>query len=280
MAISTSSYFSNSIVGVPQVAGELVDLYQTSDSPKFALGTKFERQDGAIFRYAHFASQTSAGMVVASVSSDISLASTTSAAVAPAAAYQMPVEQPGVYPGAAGSKFIVSIITATAGQYVGSYLTITSGSGVGYTYRVKGHTVTGDPVTGKARFELYDPLVAALTTNTAIAIQGSRFNDVRPAATTTSPVVAGVSVRTHAAGKFGWIQVKGVIGVLTDVSATLGSAGYIAALSTSDAGAVALYSLVGTAQITAIAQVPLVGTYLTSVATGTLTALIDLNFIE
>ena len=88
MAISTSSYFSNSLVGVPQVGGEIIsDIYATDTNPKIAIGTKFERQDGAVFRYAHFASQTSAGQVVASVASDICLASTTSAAVTPAAAY-------------------------------------------------------------------------------------------------------------------------------------------------------------------------------------------------
>jgi hypothetical protein len=279
MAISTSSYFSNSIVGVPQVAGELVDIYQTSSTPKFALGTKFERQDGAVFRYAQFASQTSAGMIVASVASDISISSVTSASVTPSSAYQMPIEQPGVYPGAVGSRFIVSIITAAANQFVGAYLSVTSGAGVGYSYRVKGHTVTGDPATGKARFELYDPLIAAVNTSSQISIAGNKYNNVRPVATITSVVACGAAVRTQTGSTFGWVQTKGIAGVLTDVSATLGSAGYIAGVSTADAGAVAMYSLAGTAQTTAIAQVPLVGTVL-SIGSGTNYALVDLNMLE
>ena len=285
MAVSTSSYFSNSIVGVPQVAGELAsDIYEKSSAPKFALGTKFERQDGAVFRYAHFTKATSAGMLVAAIASDIGTAMITSAAVTPSATYQMPNEQIGIYPGAAGSRYFVlcgsaagvAVSLATANMYAGAYVTIASGTGAGHTYRVKGHTATGTPATGLTRFELYDPLIVAVGPATQLSIAGCKYNNLGVATKNIAPTVVGVVPIVQAPGYYGWVQTKGVAGVQADATATITSAGYICGLSTATAGTIGFHVYSTTTAVTNEAiQAPLIGTLVTLVSAAGV-ALVDL----
>ena len=293
MAISTTSYFSNSIVGVPNIAGELVDVYSKSSTPKFALGTKFERQDGAVFRYAYFAAATSAGHIVASISTDTSFVMMTSGAVAPSSTYQMPNEQPGVYPGAVGSRYIVTggsgcpnllagvvALSATANQFAGSYLTIVSSNvagAQGYTYRVRSNTVTGTPATGLTRFELYDPLVTAVSTNTTISIAGSKYNDLAAAFMTNGTIIAGVVPIVQAATYYGWVQTKGIAGVQLDSTASTGSNGYWISLSTGIAGAGATQVTIttGAAGNGVAFWTPLVGT-LVAATSGSYAGIVDL----
>ena len=63
MAVSSSSYFSNSIVGQPQVGAD-IDIYESSTSPKYAVGFGFTRADGCKYRYAHFGATTNRGVMV------------------------------------------------------------------------------------------------------------------------------------------------------------------------------------------------------------------------
>jgi hypothetical protein len=275
MAISTSSYFSNSLVGVPQVAGEVVDIYDTNATPKLAIGTKYERQDGAVFRYAHFAAATSAGFVVASVATDLQQLIIGAVIETPASTYQMPNEQSGVYPGAAGSRYFVTTITSTADQYAGAYVTMSARGGAGYTYRVRGNTVTGTPASGKARFELYDPLVAAVGTDTAVTVSGCRYQDVTPASA-THPTVSGVSVRNQAAGYFGWVITHGEIGIWQDAGASGGSAGQLASVSSATAGMVAPGATIATAGTNLSVAYPVIGTYVTS-STGSTLAVVNVS---
>lgn len=284
MAVSTSSYFSNSIVGVPQVAGEPVDIYAKSSNPKFALGIKFERQDGAVFRYAHFTQATSAGMLVASVASDTGVAMITSAAVAESSTYQMPNETPGVYPGGVGSRYFIccgsaagaAISLTTANMYSGAYVSIASGTGAGHTYRIKGHTATGSPATGLTRFELYDPLIVAVNTATQMSIAGCKYNNLGVATKSTAPTIAGVTPIVQAAGYYGWVQTKGIAGVQADASASITSAGYIAGLSTATAGSIGFHVYSTTTAVTNEAiQAPLVGTLVT-LTSGAGVALVNL----
>ena len=293
MAVSTTSYFSNSIVGVPQVAGEAVDLFESRTTPRFALGTKFERQDGAIFRYAYFLTATSAGMIMAGCGSDSTVAMVTSAAVAPTATYQMPNEQPGVYPGAAGSRYFVCAGSAagatfsaavTANQFAGAYITISSsGTGtnhIGYTYRVKGNTASGAPATGLCRFELYDTLQVAMSTNTTISIVGNKFNGVVPIDVNTSKsaaVAAGVVPIIQAASRYGWVQTRGMGGVLLDGNAALGSAGDLVTVTTaSGVGAGSVFTTVTTAAANNARLLGAVGV-LASAACNNCVGLVDIS---
>lgn len=275
MAISSSSYFSNSIVGVPQVGGEYADVYASTASPRYALGTKYERQDGAVFRYGQFASATSAGYVVASVATDIQQLIIAATIATPATTYQMPNETIGVYPGSIGSRYFVSTITSAANQFAGGTVTFSAGPGAGYTYRIKGNTVTGTPATGKARFELYDPLVAEVGTATYATIYGSKYNDLNPASSTLMNVI-GVCVKNQAANYYGWVLTQGDIGIWQDAAALGGSAGMLACVSTATAGMVARGASVATTGDNVSILYPIVGTYLIS-STGSTLAIVKVS---
>ena len=75
MAIGTGIWFNNSLVGIPSVASD-VDIHRTdvAASAKFAIGTGFERSDGARFRYCHFGASCNRGIVVATDASESCLA--------------------------------------------------------------------------------------------------------------------------------------------------------------------------------------------------------------
>ena len=70
MAVSSSSFFSNAIVGTPQVGAD-IDVYGSSTSPKFAVGFGFTRADGSKYRYSHFGAATNRGLCVSTDVSEI-----------------------------------------------------------------------------------------------------------------------------------------------------------------------------------------------------------------
>lgn len=266
MAISTSSYFSNSIVGIPQVAGEGVDLYESTQNPRFALGTKFERQDGCVFRYAQFSTAATAGRLMSSTEADISVAyATSNTCTAPTSTYQMPQETVGVYPGAIGSRYLISAVTGSAANSLaGAYLSIVAGPGLGYTYRIRSNTASGTPATGVCRLELYDAIKVAVTAASYVTVRGCKYNDLADA-TTASNVVAGVNLSAKTASYFGWIQTRGIIGVYT---ADLLTIGQTVSISSAGAGAVAgwIYGTTGGTYLTNTQ--PIVG-YVATVGTNT-----------
>jgi hypothetical protein len=286
MAVSTTTYFSNAIVGIPQVAGELVDIYETTSAPRFAIGTKFERQDGAIFRYAYFGSYSSASMVVASVASDYLISTVSSACLAGSATYQMPNENPGLYPGAVGSRYFIcngsgavgggstiATVSLTANQLRGGYVAITSGAGVGYTYRIKSNTATGNPAAGLTRFELYEPLVAAVNTSTQLYLAGNKYNDLIPTIHSIAFVPAGIAVSTQAGGTYGWVLQKGVCGVLGGAAA-MGSAGALAQLTTSAVGSIGINTVA--LNSSTINALPIIGVIIAG-NSGSMGVLVDVN---
>jgi hypothetical protein len=256
MATSTSSYFSNSIVGVPQVAGEGVDLFASDSTPKFALGTKFERQDGCVFRYGNFSAATSAGTLVASTFSEVNLAYATAyTSVAPASTYQMPDETVGVYPGSIGSRYIVAATTGTINQFAGAYIVVGSGTGAGYAYRVRGNTAYSTPATGLMRISLYDQIQVALAIDSTLGIVGNVYNDMITA-TTTSTVISGVVLRVHAASRYGWVQTQGNANLFVDSAIALGQ---LVTCSATTNGFGAAWTTVTTANNTTAGLYPIVG---------------------
>jgi len=278
MAISTSSYFSNSLVGVPQVAGE-ISIYDVNSAPKYALGTKFERQDGAIFRYGHFSAATSAGTLMASTYDQVSDGYSTGQIVAPSSTYQMPNETPGVYPGAIGSRYFVTYITATLNQYAGAYMAVVNSSGMGIGYRIRGCTSTGVVATALSRFELYEPIVTALSATSAVLIVGNKYNDMKGAGIGTANL-AGVAVtNVNTAAYFGWVQTRGICSTLQGPNhgTTIGS---MASMSSGGIGTVqniALFAAGITATSTGIAiSTPFVG-YFAGISSANLPTLVDLQ---
>jgi len=259
MAVTAKSYFSNAIVGVPQIGAD-VDIYEEHVDPRFAIGTKFERQDGACFRYAHFGAAINSAGLLCSV--DVSESGTTlkeAAVVASSSTYQMSVEQPGVYPNMLGSKYmIVTLASIKTDTYTGSYITMSSGpSASSHTYRIRGNTATGNPDSGNIRIQLWDPLLAGLNSSTGITITGSRYANLEASLPSTgTDLPAGVSlIKITTAGDYGWVQTKGICGVLAGESTIL--AHRMVTASTEVAGAVDLLTVnVSTLTSTAYALTP------------------------
>ena len=237
MAISTSSYFSNALRGVPELGAD-VDIYEVSSNPKFAIGTGFERQDGNKYRYCNFGLLSNVGNVVAPEMTEISLTSTNLGVGAePANVIRKSGEL--FLPNNSGARYMQLTITATADQFAGGYLSTIAGSGTGYTYRIKGNTATGNPVTGDCYLDLYDPIDKSVGSNTSIILAGSQYHDLSPAIGITSGAalgcVAGVTVQGMSAGNFGWACTRGITNVV--LGTPTGSPGNLVCVSTNTAGA-------------------------------------------
>ena len=225
MTISSTCYHSNSLVGVPQIGGD-VDVYEVHSTPKFAIGTKFERQDGTVFRYAHFgAAIASVGALVGPrLSGTNVLPVAPSMVVAPSSTYQQGGDPAGVYPSARGSKYILATTgggntAVAADDYQGGYIALSVGAGAGYAYRIKGNTAVGDPATGYYLLELYDRIQSAdLTTATLFGIAGNKYSDLMLAAANTGAgVISGATMATSSTTyAWGWIQTKGIAPVKMD----------------------------------------------------------------
>jgi hypothetical protein len=231
MAVSTSSYFSNSIVGVPQLGAD-IGVFDTHLSPKYAVGFGFQRADGSKYRYVHFGAATNRGLLCAT---DISESCCTYQSLCTVSLTTTKLAGETISPNAIDSRYIQALITATADQFAGGTAVVTNtGSGTGYSYRIKGNTATGDPTTGYCYLELYDKLVTALDTTTDLSIAGSRYSNCE-GATTTDKILAGATMTSHSSGSYGWVCTKGPACVLTGVTITV--IGNHVALSTDTTGA-------------------------------------------
>lgn len=221
MALNSSSYFSNAIVGVPQV-GTDVNVLETHANPKFALGTKFERQDGNVYRYAYVNTAVAAGRMVAADFSDAGVVVTDNIVIDPASAVAVAGES--VKPGDVGSHYVqITLASISANQFKGGYLAIEDGSGEGYQYRIKGNTATGTPASGDIRIELYDQIKVRLSPNTDIIIVPQLTNSCVSATTATDAVAVGVlQADTTASLPFAWVQTAGVATCLQDGTLALG----------------------------------------------------------
>ena len=236
---NTSSRFSIAAIGVPSV-GDDFDKFEMNAVQKHPLGFKIERANGDVYRYCHFGANTNRGVLVSADLDEIGLVDDDNHLIAPAVAYQMADETPGLYPGAIGSRYIImTLASVVAHAFAGAKITITDDTGEGYTYDVVDNTATDNPASGKIRFQLQQPLQVAITTDSDVSIIGCLYNDLETA-TTTDACVVGVSCSTMAVSTaaYGWIQTKGVVGILQDVNVP--TIGAVATLSNLTAGAVTI----------------------------------------
>ena len=234
MAVSTDSYFSNAIVGQPQVGAD-IDIHQVDLTPKYQVGFGFIRADGSKFRYGHFGADTNRGLLVATDISESSMADDDDLGATVANLTKVAGET--MNPNAIGSHYMQLTITASAQQFTGGYVTVTDDNGEGYTYRIRSNTATGDPVTGDCYLELYKPIVVAVDSNSDFSINGCKFANLE-AASTTDEDVAGITCAGMSSTNYGWIQTAGIAGVLQ--SAGTGSVGNPVHLSSNTSGAIAV----------------------------------------
>ena len=276
MAISTTNYFSNSLVGLPQVGAD-VDIYEVHSTPKFAIGTRFDRQDGAAFRYGHFSAATTCGVLVSQALSDSIITPLVNVINAPSSTYQSEADPKGVYPSAKGSKFIIATLAGVAdSQYEGGYISIAGGTGSGYMYRIKGNDATGTTASGLVKFTLYDRLQASMDTTSTCSVIGSKYQDLTLAAANTDvAIVAGATINTTSTSyAWGWIQTKGIAAIKCDGLNTLATTpGNWAVLSTGGAVKMSTAALISAGTILSS---PIVGLFATAASGGTV-GLVDLK---
>lgn len=232
MAVSTSSYFSDSICGQTNVGADF-DIFDTSSNPKYTVGLGFTRGDGAKFRYGHFGEIITRGTVLS-----LDVSESNQACLLKGGALAASLIKSGgqsMNNNAVGSRYAQLVITASADQYAGGYLTIESGTGVGFTYHIRGNDATSAAVSTNSILELYEPIQVALDSNSEISICGCPYANLE-SATTADCIVVGVSVQNHSSGYYGWVQTAGIVGVLQD--ANIGVVGKTVSLSTNTSGAI------------------------------------------
>lgn len=213
-------YYSNSVPGMLQGIDEST-VYDVDTQPKFAIGSGFKRQDGNIFRYASFATGTTActqGILVSQTVANTCMASTNALIIAPVVAQQMPDETPGVYAGHKGSRYVWFVLASTViDQFAGGYCTFGADTGYGYCYRIKRNTASAT-LNGTANtviLELYSPLQVAVDHTTDMSLTGCLYNDLVSALVTTDHIVAGVTMANFAAATttapvYGWVCTHGI----------------------------------------------------------------------
>lgn len=223
MAIDSNSYFSNQAnVGLGSATAGQFSKFDQHATPKYALGFKVEQADGTIYRYAHLGAVTTVGHVVSQDVSETSVVDTDNIVIAPASA--VAVTDQTQKPGAIGSNYVQMTLTAvTANQFRGAKFITTDGTGKAYTYDILANTATDNPATGDFRINIAQPLVVALDTTTDIAIMGNPYSNLEDATVSTDEFPAGVTCTTSTAAlPYGWIQTKGIVGILQDGTVNLG----------------------------------------------------------
>ena len=258
MAVSTgTSYFTNALVGQMQVGSD-IDINARHATPKFAVGTGFERADGCKFRYSHFGAAVNRGVLVSTDLSESNKGHTPNAGETVANLTKRANEH--LKPNAAGSRYVQLTFTATAHQFDGGYLVIEDDAGEGFTYRIKGHDVGNGPVSGSMYMDLYDPLHTAIDSTTDISIAGCLYanleiaNGTQPASRIDSLVV-GASCCNTSAQDFAWVQTKGTCGVLQDANVAVPC--QIVMLSTNTNGAVTPLGVTLTGSAGTVITVPI-----------------------
>lgn len=237
MAVSTSSYFGNGkIQGNPQVAVDF-DKFASDATPKYALGYRIEDSDGNVYRYGHFGADTARGVVVAQDVSESSLGDSDNVIVASASCTV-------TTDGTVGSSYFEvtagnSTIPITVNEFAGGRLVIIDDKGEGYTYNIIGNTANATEGS-TIRVQIREKLQSALDATSDFIIMGNRYANLEIASNGTDCIVAGVTCRSMTTTRpYGWVQTKGVVGILTSGTNVIGEN---IALSSATSGAVGCYS--------------------------------------
>jgi hypothetical protein len=135
---------------------------------------------------------------------------------------------------------------ATANQYAGGLLIVTTTPGQGYAYQISSHPAADASAT--LTVTLTDPIVVALTTSSVVDLVLNPYSGVivNPASASSAPV--GGAVHAVTAAQYGWIQSHGACALLADGTVTVGTS-----LVASNATAGAVEALTGVQAIVGLA---------------------------
>ena len=109
----------------------------------------------------------------------------------------------------AASFTVSASTTVTANGLQDAIMSVAVGTGVGYTYRIKGNSATSG-ATGMVIY-LDDPLQTNLATDSRVVFTPNLYNGVIVCGTTLSAVPVGTALYPVAAAHFGWLQTKGLV---------------------------------------------------------------------
>lgn len=198
---------STQLGGTTQVVAQ--DLFTTSTTQQHVLGEKAYSSDGRAFRYVRNGGTALVpGQVVqgpAIVANHVNLTPTATAAV-----------------GDRSMTVTLGATAATADQYAGGYLCVELGTtGAGQTLLIKSHPAANSGAT--LRLELEDAFVTATSGTVTVSLIANRYNAVINTPTTATANIVGVSTVAIPASSFGWIQTRGIAGVLTSGTPAAGT---------------------------------------------------------
>ena len=146
-------------------------------------------------------------------------------------------------------------VTLASNEVAGGWVSVRSGSGAGYLYRIKSNTAA---TAGSSTITIEDPLqVAFQTSSTLIDLIPSPYSNLVIAATTAVSTPVGVAVAAIPASSFGWIQTRGPASVLNDATAVTVGGSIVASTVTAGSvtGARGSAVIVGQALVTTTASV-------------------------
>lgn len=109
--------------------------------------------------------------------------------------------------------------TVAANLLVGGFLTVTTGVGSGYTYKIASNPVSS---AGSLTINLEDALFTNLTSTSRLDIVQNPYANVVVNPTTASSAPVGVAIFPVNAGSYGWLQTHGPVGILADGTITVG----------------------------------------------------------
>lgn len=125
--------------------------------------------------------------------------------------------------GATSITVTLGATAATANQYAGGWLVVTTSTGAGYRYLIDSHPAADASAT--LVLTLSDAIVVGTATLTSkVDLIANPFSGVivNPATASSCPVGVGVTAVT--AAYYGWVQSSGVANVLADGAVTVGTA--------------------------------------------------------
>ena len=156
------------------------------------LGTRLALGD-RVFYYAYFSAACTAGEVVC--------------APVMGASHQADILTPGAC--TAGQKVVTLTLGSSmaANQYAEGYMMVSSGTGVGQTYRIKSHGTYGTAAVD-CTINLYDDLVEPVTATCELNFVPNIYNKVVIGSSALG-VPVGVSVCDVSAVSYAWIQTWG-----------------------------------------------------------------------
>lgn len=197
-----------SLSGFPLLTS--VDLLSNSASQQMPLGAYMESADGRGFRYGKVgAVATAAGKVYQGTALDATNMQPSGGLSVAAAAI------------GATTVTLTSSITFAANAVAGGYLSVVVTPGVGYTYRIKSNTAFA---AGTGSFELEDPLVVALTTDSKVIVVAHPYAGLMIEPGTPTANIAGVPNSIVTALYYGWVQTRGACSVLFTGTGVAGKA--------------------------------------------------------